>query len=319
LTLFRAHSRVFDELRDRILRQPSDLIIGGTEGGMAPAYSAALARRIPYALDLEDFYGESRGEGGAREDRLARDVEDAAVPLASFCTVPSQATATAYSGRFRREFDVVHNTFPLPSQAPDLSRESTGPIRLCWFSQTIGADRGLEEVVTALGVAAVPAELRLMGHPVRGYREALRSLGEGLAPRVDLTCRTPVSPEGVVDWCRQSEIGLAVERKVPRNKDLCLSNKALLYPHAGLALACTNTAGQLELQMGLGAGVRYYRAGYPSELSALLRIWSDDRRGLLRARRASWEAARSRWHWGHPEEHGQSVELVNRALTGRRT
>lgn len=313
-TLFRAHSRAFDELRARILRQPSDLVIGGTEGGMAPASSAALARGIPYALDLEDFYGESRGKEGAREDRLARAVEDAAVPLASFCAVPSQATATAYRGRFRREFEVVHNTFPLPSRAPDLARESTGPLRLCWFSQTIGADRGLEEVVTALGMAGVSAELRLMGHPVRGYHQALRSLGERVAPRVDLTWCAPVNPERVVDWCRQSEIGLAVERTVPRNKDLSLSNKALIYPTAGLALVCTSTRGQKELMRDFGAGVEYYQEGNPAGLARIIRAWHDERKALQQARLASWEAARFRWHWDHAQERGSVLGLVKLAL-----
>jgi hypothetical protein len=316
--LFRTHGRAVDEIRDRILRRPSDLIYGGTEGGMAPAYEAARALGVPYALDLEDLYGASRriGSDPSMDDSLADAVEQAAIPGATFCTVPSRPIAAAYRSRFAREFVVVHNAFPLPDRAPDFEAMRAGPLRLCWFSQTIGAGRGLEEVVEAIGISGVPVELRLMGNPTAGYRESLDTLARRVTRDLVISWSEPVSPESVTDWCRGSDVGLCVEAKEPLNKDLCLSNKSLVYPLAGLALACTDTRGQRELAQDFAEGVRYYEPGDPPGLAHILQRWSNDRADLLRARRASWEAARTRWHWAHAEERGRLLGLASGVLGG---
>ena len=37
---------------------------------------------------------------------------------------------------------VIHNTFALPPQPPDVSRADPSRLRVYWFSQTIGPGRG---------------------------------------------------------------------------------------------------------------------------------------------------------------------------------
>jgi hypothetical protein len=317
VNVFRTHTRAVDEIRDRIMRKPTDLIYAGTEGGMAPAFESACALGVPYALDLEDLYSASRGNSSV-DDALARVVETLVLPDAMFCTVPSEPIAAAYGSRVAGEFAVVHNTFPLPGKCPDFDdTQVTKPLRLCWFSQTIGGDRGLEEVLSAIRISGAPVALRLMGNPEAGYRERFGNLANDMHPGITVSWDTPVPPDAVVDWCRGSDVGLCVEQPGSLNKNLCLSNKALVYPLAGLALACTETEGQMGLARDFGLGARYYPPGKPEALARIIREWSEDRRGLLRARRASWEAARKRWHWAHPEERGRLVGLVLRALNGR--
>lgn len=319
--LFRTHGRVVDEIRDRILRQPTDLVYAGTEGAMAPAYEAARILGVPYALDLEDLYSASHGAVGAPslDDSLADAVEQVVIPPASFRTTSSRPIAAAYAARYSGEFAVLHNTFTLPSRAPDFTAESKGPLRLCWFSQTIGAGRGLEEIIEAIGLSRIPTALRLMGEPMVGFREHVTRLASRIGTGFSLSWSPLIAPDSIVDWCRPSEVGLCGELRTPLNRALCLTNKALLYPLAGLALACTDTEGQRELAQDFGEGVQYYTPGDPRGLAEILKAWWGDRGGLLRARRASWEAARARWHWTHAEERGKLLALVSSVLGGVRS
>ena len=59
-----------------------------------------------------------------------------------------------------------------------------GVLRLYWFSQTIGPDRGLEDVARAMGLAGVaPMELHVRGSWHGDYRQTLaRVAGEAGVP-----------------------------------------------------------------------------------------------------------------------------------------
>jgi glycosyltransferase involved in cell wall biosynthesis len=113
---------------------------------------------------------------------------------------------------------------------------------------------------------------------------------------------------------RGADVGLALEPGEPLNNRLLLSNKALTYPLAGLAVAISATPGQRDFAAALGEGAVVAEPGDVETLAAGLAAWSKDRKKLARARRAAWEAARSRWHFGHPEERGVLLAAVREAL-----
>jgi hypothetical protein len=109
----------------------------------------------------------------------------------------------------------------------------------------------------------------------------------------------------MVASCRGYHAGLSLERAPPRNRALCLTNKALTYPLAGLPVVLSDTLGHAELARDLGEG-----ALVPDELAAL----ADDPARLERARAAAWEAARRRWHWEHDADRGALLALVKEAI-----
>ena len=74
-------------------------------------------------------------------------------------------------------------------------------LRLYWFSQTIGAGRGLEEVVRAVGLAGIPAELHLRGRPANGYLETLRALTTTAAPKARIFVHEPSPPDEMAREC----------------------------------------------------------------------------------------------------------------------
>ena len=99
-----------------------------------------------------------------------------------------------------------------------------------------------------------------------------------------------------------------------RNRLLCLSNKVLTYPLAGLASALTDTPGQRPVAEDLGTGALLLPIGDVDAFAAGLARWGRDPDALAEAKAASWQAATRRWHWEHPQERGALLGAVRGAL-----
>jgi glycosyltransferase involved in cell wall biosynthesis len=245
---------------------------------------------------------------------LARALEEQLFPAAAFLTTSSEEIADAYAAAYHRRPIVIHNTFPLPSKPPDLD-DCRGRLKMYWFSQTVGPDRGLEDVIQAAGMSSLDAELHLRGRAIPGYLAKLQRLAVSCAPKLALVAHDPAAPSEMVPCCRGYQIGLALEKPDVLNHNLCLSNKALTYILAGLAVVLTDTLGQRRLARQLGPGALLVGAGDVPGLAVALRRWDEDRGLLLRARQAAWNAARERWHWEHECERGRLLKTVDCAVT----
>jgi glycosyltransferase involved in cell wall biosynthesis len=292
-----AYGRVNAELVRAAAAEPADLVYGCTGMGMAVAAEAARRLRVPWAVDLEDFHS---GEGGL--DELAERIERDVLPGAAFATAGSAAIAAAYADKYGISPVPIDNVFPLSEKRLQPVAIFLGGLRCYWFSQTIGPGRGLETAVAAL--AQVPgAELHLLGRPAGNYLEELSGRG------VPVIHHPPAPPDQMVARCRDFDVGLAVEELQPRNRALCLTNKAFAYLAAGLPIAFTDTPGQRALALDVGEAAFLAPPGDAAALAAGLRRWADDRDALLRASAAASTAFTRRWHWEHPDERGALVAL----------
>ena len=311
----RAFGRVHTELVRAIVADPGDLIYGGTTGALAAVAEAAAQCGTPYALDLEDFHsGETTGADAPLVDALAERVEHAVLPGAVFVTAASEAIAGAYRDRDGLASTVVHNTFALPSRAPDPARLDPDRLRIYWFSQTIGPGRGLEDAVLALGRAGVAASLALRGRAQAGYFEAISSMAAAHAPRVELLHLPPAPPDSMVELSGGYDIGLSLEQMTPTNRQLCLTNKAFTYILAGAAVVITDTPGQHALAADLGRGAAIVPPGDLDALAGVFARWAGDPAALACAKQTAWQAAARRWHWEHEAERGALLALVRQAL-----
>lgn len=313
----RSVTRIHPALVRAARAKPADLFYGSTSGALVATTAAARVWQAPYALDLEDFHTavEDDDEAGRIVHALLRRIEAAILPDADFLTAASTPIAEAYGAEYGLSPPVtVRNTFPLPAAPPLLEPNPGRGLRLYWFSQTIGAGRGVEDAVRAMGRAGLTGELHLRGRASPSYLEALERLAKSVAPALALVHHALTLPDAMVDSCRGYDVGLALEREPPRNRALCLTNKAFTYMLGGLAVAFTDTPGQRPLARDLGEGALLYAPGDVEALAAGLRRWAEDRVALLRAKVAAWEAARRRWHWEHPEERGALLETVAKVL-----
>jgi hypothetical protein len=322
----RALGRAHPELVAAALAAPADLFYGGTTGGLAAVAAAGRRAGAPYALDLEDFHGAEAGDSPASRlaQALVERVEGAALPGAAFVTASSAGIASAYLDTYGaarvaggRPPIPIHNVFRLPARPPSLAPRAGSDLHLYWFSQTIGAGRGLEDAVQAMGMAGIPGVLHLRGRAIAPYLRSLERLAARVAPGLAIVHHEPAPPDRMVELCAPYDAGLSLEQPSVPNRDLCLTNKAFTYMLAGLPVVFTATSGQEPLAQALEEGALVYAPGDVAALARGLRRWADDRALLGRARRASWEAARRRWHWEHPLERGALLEAVAQTLSGR--
>ena len=306
-----AHIRINRELLAATVRQECDFIYGGGSALVATAAAAAKSN-TPFGLDLEDFHSaEEVGQIGTVEE-----IERRLLQRSVFLTAGSAAIAKGYRAKYKLRVEPINNTFSLRllAPSPQVTRE---PLKIYWFSQTIGRGRGLEEAVRALGLADISAQLYLRGRPASGYVSDLSSLAQTVAPKLALLVLPPAAPDRMVELAQGYDVGLSLEQHWPLNRELCLTNKAFIYILAGLAVVFTNTAGQRHLASELREGAYIYEQGDVASLAAALRRWADDRNRLQRAKETSWLAAQRRWHWEHHEERGRLLSIIRNAIAER--
>jgi hypothetical protein len=208
---------------------------------------------------------------------------------------------------------VVHNVMPR-SSAPAAFDVPSGALKLYWFSQTVGAGRGLEDIITGVALAGIDAELHLRGSGGEAFVEQLRHEARAHGARVTIVLHPPAAADDMVALCRDHAIGLAVEQPNAVNRDLCVTNKILTYLSAGLAVVATSTQGHRYVAQHAPGAIACYAADDPADLAATLKRWHDDRAALACARQASWRAGQERFYWEHPMERGVLVEALERAI-----
>lgn len=306
----RAYAPMHPALVRAAAAAPADLIYGGTTGALAAVAEAASRVGCPYALDLEDLHtAESVEPDAARQHALAARVEARVLPGAAFLTTSSAAIGDAYRARYGLDAAVVHNVVERPPAARPAEREAGGPLRLYWVGQAIGSDRGVEEVIDAVGVAGIPAVLTLRGRAT-AFVEALRARAASRAPGLTVMVVSPLGPDALVDDAREHDVGVAGEPLPIESRRRCLSNKIFTYLASGLAVVACQTPGLAPLADDLAAAGVVYRPGDVGAIAARLRRWHDDRASLHAARAAAHAAAVRRWHWEHADERGRLLALV---------
>ena len=229
----------------RALSTPSDLIIAHTE---IPLWAVAALIRAgrPVAVDIEDWYSEDLlfADRCARPLKLLRRAERFALQHALYVSTTSQSLAEALAAANGAPVPmVVRNVFPLQPHSRLDRPAGGGPPSFVWSSQTIGPGRGLELFFAAWSRMTVPSRVFLIGGEIPSYREKiLRRLPPERRPLVSFIPFVP--PESLPQKLTEFDLGLALEPRWPRNKDLTISNKIFQYMNAGLAVIATDTAGQ---------------------------------------------------------------------------
>jgi glycosyltransferase involved in cell wall biosynthesis len=197
------------------------------------------------------------------------------------------------------------NVFPLASR-PVARRRTDGGDRLTlyWFSQTIGTNRGLEDVVEAMGVLSRDAiELHLRGSWQNGYRNTLERLARDRGVTSDrIVSHAPGDPDEMVRLASEFDVGLATEPGATPNNDILLSNKIFTYLLAGAAVIATATTGQAAIASRLGGACVTYRPGDIDTLARQLHAWAIDRNALETARATAWQLAQAEYNWDREKE-----------------
>jgi glycosyltransferase involved in cell wall biosynthesis len=315
-----ALSPVTPELERAAVRFAADLYIAHHPVAL-PAVSRAANKfggKIGY--DAEDLHtgmwAYSHGPGPS--DLLVEQIERQHVACCDYVTTAAPGFSAAYAQKYGiPEPPTVLNVFPV-SERPLFFRPSdpAHPLRLYWFSQCIGENRGLEDVVRSLGLLrTLNIQLHLRGNWQAGYKEKLFTLASSVGlDRSQITVHPPAAPAEMVRLASEYDIGLALEQPVDENRSLCLSNKLFVYILAGNAIAATGSRGQRQIAESLEDAAFSYEPGHVEGLATGIRRWHTDRQALNAARDRAWRWGTERYNWDL--EKRKFLAVVDSALRG---
>jgi glycosyltransferase involved in cell wall biosynthesis len=185
-------------------------------------------------------------------------------------------------------------------------------LSLYWFSQTVGLDRGIQDVILAAGRLVGPVQIHLRGHLTEAVRAELLSLAADCGVSDALYFHAPVCPKDLLSRSAEHDVGLALEPGARVCHRVTVSNKLFVYMTAGLAIVATDVPGQRAVLGDLGEDAFLYRSGGHGALAAHLEELRSNRGKLLAAKKASLAAARQRWNW--EMESKKLLAAVERAL-----
>ena len=299
--LLRAFDRVLPELSAEAQKHPADLYIAHNLQALPVAAAAARKHGAKLGFDAEDFHSGMCGYDAEPElrDEIVERLEATYLPQCDYLTAASPGIAEAYAKKYGvEELTSILNVFPLRHR-PEARRptDPDGPLTLYWFSQTIGPERGLEDIVRALShLSGDDIELHLRGNwHSPEYRDKLHRLAGPAADR--LISHGPAPPDEMVTRAAKYDVGLALEQDVEKNREICLTNKVFTYLLAGNAVVATATSAQRRLMEKIDDTGFLYEPGDDSALARHLTTWILDREALGRCRKRSWKHGGEKYNW----------------------
>ncbi len=314
----RAACRTYPELARAAAAVSARLYIGHYPEGLAAAAAAAKRRNASFAYDVEDLHTaeDPPTDDGRRRSRRVFQIERSWIGRCAYVSAVSEGIAQALARTYPGVAPVViHNVFPWKERLTldGQVRDRQGPAAsLYWYSQVIGFDRGLEDVIRALGHVRRPFQLHLRGFHSDAVARQLRALAvdNGVADRVFFHQRVP--PTELLSRTVEHDIGLALEQPVSLNRELTVTNKLFFYLLGGLAVVATATRGQQALLQQLPGVADLYPPGDYHALARVLERLLADPSSLSSRKQAALAAAAARWNW--EKEQATLVAAVNGVL-----
>jgi len=228
------------------LRQKADLYICHQEIGLYCGTQLIKGKK-KVAFDFEDWYSEDL-LGYAQKERpirLLRKLEKIALQQGAFCFTPSDAMSSRLALVYKARIPLtISNSFDLDETILVNNKKFNSPIKLFWFSQTIGPGRGLENFLSMLNNIEFGLEVHLLGEISADYKKELRNLMRG---QHNIQFHPLVKPGELAAKIAEFDIGLALEQKELPSRDVTVTNKFFQYALSGLPIIISPSAGQVKI------------------------------------------------------------------------
>uniref|UniRef100_UPI00374DD89F glycosyltransferase n=1 Tax=Mucilaginibacter sp. TaxID=1882438 RepID=UPI00374DD89F len=193
----------------------------------------------------------------------------------------------------------VRNVFSKKYLQTDKNEEGQ-KLKLFWFSQNIGPNRGLEVIVDALNTMDEPVTLTLLGNiRNKAYVQNLL-LGSKYPDRICFI--DPVNPEEVFSIAASFDVGLAAEIPYCENRDICLTNKIFTYLSAGLCILASDTSTQKEFMNTYPAIGFLYKHNEAEDLAKKIKILFNDQSVLNNCKRNALSLTATSLNWEKESE-----------------
>jgi len=295
--------RIYSELVNLASSAKADLYIGHYPIGLAVAAYASKFWNSKYAYDSEDLHSEEQPDNyeGNKQTKRIKIIEKKYLAGCEYISTVSEKVAERIVEIYNVPKPIVlHNVFQLLERSNlDKKRlDKRGDnLSLYWYSQVIGPDRGIEDLINAAGLIKENIQIHLRGNIDENYKKNLVNLARSYNVSNILFFHPQVSSTELFSRCVEHDIGLALEQNVSKSRMLTITNKLFFYMLAGLAVLASNTPGQKILydkypNMGL-----IYEEGNTKELANKIRFFIKNPAKLKEYKRNSFNYATNDLNW----------------------
>ena len=296
----RTQARAYDELLREAKKIKADWYIGHNLGALPVVIKAADFHHAKAGFDFEDYH---RGENSPNDKAVVNRIiylENKYVPQLHYFSAASPMITAATKNNhpnFTGTAITILNCFPLTQQAP-FKEKVTGDstLQLFWFSQTIGLNRGLEVLISALKIINDPAiHLTLAGRCNEEMEQYIkRNAGTSIN---NIYLAGVIQPEELPAFAAQFDVGMAMELSVPENRNICLTNKIFTYLLAGLCIVASDTAAQQKfMQDNPGIG-EIYRNDNAESLASKIKLFYNNPGLLASCKKNTLSLAANKLNW----------------------
>jgi glycosyltransferase involved in cell wall biosynthesis len=292
----------------------TDLYIAHNLGALPAAVIAAQSNGAKVGYDAEDIHS---GQFSAKIDpayRLNKYIEEKYFDRTDYFTAASPLIAENYKKLYPYLKPVVINNVFLKTNNRIFEKNKPGePLKLFWFSQTIGPARGIETIFAAMSITTAPVQLHLLGNDDANARSFIDKLtAENKLNQNQVQLHKPVAPDELFDFAAQFDIGLATETGETLNRDICLTNKIFTYLQCGLALIASDTQAQtLFLNQHSACGL-IYKKNDPKSLANCINDYVKDPVLLYQTRVSNHQLGQVQLNWEN--ESLEFIALVKKTL-----
>lgn len=311
-----ASARSFGSSGPEMLREVNrirpDLVMVHSEAGLWAA-SRLIKSGYRVGVDFEDWFSEdlALADRKNRPVHALQAIEKNLLRNARPILATSECMADSlqkWANSSRRPV-AIPNSFPWKTRPAECNKQCIdGPVKLFWFSQTIGPSRGLENLAAALKRVSGKWELHLLGN-LRGYKDWFVANFREIEENVYI--HSPVTNEELPKKVCFYDIGLALEVPHCASRDLTATNKIFEYLRCGLPVIASDTAGQREV-VSKCADAAWLVPPYEVDvLRQTIQRIIDNPSVLIPARTAALYAAQNVWAWELFEP-----QLISELLSG---
>ncbi|SEO23389.1 Glycosyltransferase involved in cell wall bisynthesis [Mucilaginibacter gossypiicola] len=277
----------------------TDLYIAHNLGALPAAVLAAKRNGAKVGYDAEDMHSGQFTSTHDENYRLNKYIEERYFSQVGYFTAASPLIAQYY----KREHSylnpvVINNVFPKTALNIRPNYKADEPLKLFWFSQTIGPERGLEDVIKAMAATKGNVQLHLLGNCSKNHRFALLNLGHALQLNADqLQFHEPIAADEIFSFASRFDIGMATETGVPLNRDICLTNKIFTYIQCGLAMIASNTQAQKLFMEQHPATGKLYQKDNLQSLTDSICFYIENPDVLYQTRLQNYQLGQTSLNW----------------------
>ena len=305
-----AISRTHSEALKAAKKIKTDLYIAHNLGALPAAVLAAKYMGCKVGYDAEDMHSAQFNDVSMMY-LLNKYIEVKYFNRTDYFTAASPLIADNYRQTYPGlQPLVINNVFPKIKSPFNTSRKATNIVKLFWFSQTVGADRGLENIVAAM--AEAPAtELHLLGSCTTEYKAALLDIAVKSQVQANrIVFHTPIPPDELMAFAAQFDIGMASETGSTLNRDICLTNKIFTYLQSGLAIIASDTQAQSLFLSEYPAAGKLYQKNNSDNLARCLHEYLQNPEALHQTRLGNYQLGQTELNW-ETESHKFSYIITN--------